>query len=296
MLEPVAGAGRGHDHVAHFRMTVDDKAEVARHRVQAGRGAEAARRHRGEVWRDVVGVGRRDLLGRDGALDRVGRGRCRIAFGRDLHAALRSVDRGKAVNRLRAAGQLPDERRKAPAFERRDRPVDVEPEQRLPMDAEVPRETRIDEPRQPGPGGEDQRACVIGRAIGGDGDAAGGSGERPRRLAHVQRRTATLRHLQIRAHAGLRPQKACAGLEVRALVVANAERRKARAYRRSVEHFVRDAEALGGGDRVGEESGHVRERRRAAARQHEEPAGVEQRRAGLALELAPDLVRAHRQR
>src|ERR1041385_5416400 len=89
-------------------MRVDDEAEVRRHDVKAGGGAQATRTDMRQMRRKerVDGI---DFLAGDIAIDALWRCRRREIFTGDLDAAVRSIDRGKAVEAPRAVCQFPDE-------------------------------------------------------------------------------------------------------------------------------------------------------------------------------------------
>ena len=72
--------------------------------------------------------------------------------------------------------------------------------------------------------------------------------------------TVALRRVEMRADAGLGPQKSGLRLEVSVLVVGDVEDGKAPPDRAGVEHFVGDAVFARRRQRVGEETGYVQHR------------------------------------
>jgi hypothetical protein len=104
-----------------------------------------------------------------------------------------------------------------------------------------------------------------------------------------------LGHAQVGADAFLRPQNARAGLEISRLVVGDVELREPLPDLSRIENFVADPVLLRRRDGVCKKLFDVRDRRLLGAGNDQPAAGREERRSLFALELAPQLVRAHRQ-
>src|SRR5262249_46119849 len=196
--------------------------------------------------------------------NRVGIVRTLELFGGDLHSAVRAVDRGKAVDAVLPAGDLPDEDRAAIDVEGRRLPIDRKPEQRLTIDPQQRRELR-DELRKPRPCGDDRRRSRILAAVGRDRDAARSAVDSDDTLVASDDRAAVLRRAHVSGHAALRTHEARVLLEISMLGVADLELREAAPDLGRVEKLVRDAELERGGERVVEEVLDVRVRLRRAA-------------------------------
>src|SRR5438874_8392470 len=105
-----------------------------------------------------------------------------------------------------------------------------------------------------------------------------------------------LRRFEMRTDTRLRAQESRFRLEVAVLVVGDVEGGKAPPDRGSIENLVNDSMLARGSERIREEVGHMQNGRPRGARNEQPAGGREQRRPCFALELAPQRMRAQRER
>src|SRR5689334_7036985 len=268
-------------------MAVEHESEVGRHGVQTSGGPETARGHAGDVRNNVVGVYRLRFAVGHVATNRV-RSRYRIElFGCDLDAAPRAVDGGKTVDSLHPAGQLPDEDRAALDGELLGGPGDVEPEQCLPIDREVPGDGPVHQLGQPGPDGDDEVLRRVSASVSGDACAVRRGFESDRPFVAVNRGSVALRLTQMGGDAALGAHEAGVLLEIAALALRHQKLRKPVPDLRGIEKLVSNAESPRSGNRVLEKMLDVGPRSRGGTGNDEPAVRGQQILARLGFQLAP---------